>query len=103
MRAISCAAEPNTVRRLEAALVDLPESDMWMPENLNFSAGVLGNLAATEAFKSITGAGDYFAAGGILVVDVHHGRFEKHIVLRMPQCKSCCPAFPPAADPGIFL
>jgi bacteriocin biosynthesis cyclodehydratase domain-containing protein len=87
LRLRACSPEPES--RLEVDGPNQNNCDGLRMENLTFGEGILGNLSALEAFKVITGAGDYFAAGEILVIDIYAGRWEKHSVLRKPWCPSC--------------
>jgi len=89
MRSIACAAEPDLALRLDMKAVQQECDDKLCQENLTFTAGILGNLAALEAFTAITGTGSYFAAGQIAVVSLYRGQWEKHTILRNPRCSSC--------------
>ena len=91
MRAIACSERPWTELSFEKMLETRNHDDSVRRENLTFAAGLLGNLAALEAFKVLTGVGACAAAGAIVVVDLIRGGWQKHTVLRKPWCPSCFP------------
>jgi molybdopterin-synthase adenylyltransferase len=91
MRAIACSDRPRTELSFERMLETRNHDDSVRRENLTFAAGLLGNLAALEAFKVLTGVGACAAAGGIVVLDLVRGGWQNHTVLRKPWCPSCFP------------
>jgi adenylyltransferase/sulfurtransferase len=91
MRAIACSTRPGAELAFERTLETRNRDDSSRRENLTFAAGVLGNLAALEAFKAITGVGACSVAGGIAVLDLVRGGWQQHTVLRKPWCPSCYP------------
>jgi bacteriocin biosynthesis cyclodehydratase domain-containing protein len=103
MRAIACSAEPADELDFERMLEFRNHDDSSSSENLTFAAGLLGNLAALEAFKTITGIGACSAAGGIVVVDLIWGGWQKHTILRKPWCPACFPgeAKSPNGEPTL--
>jgi bacteriocin biosynthesis cyclodehydratase domain-containing protein len=91
MRAIACSDRPEAELAFESMLEDRNQDDSSRRENLTFAAGILGNLAALEAFKALTGVGTCAVAGGILVIDLVRGGWQRHTVLRKPWCPACFP------------
>lgn len=88
MRAVACAEDPQD------ALADLKHRDRQKVdqsderENLSFSAAIVGNLAALEAFKFLVGL-QLSAVGRIIVIDFLSCVTERHVVLRKPWCPAC--------------
>jgi adenylyltransferase/sulfurtransferase len=91
MRTVACADDPA------GALADLAQRDRSRTdesphrENLAFGAGIVANLLALEAFKTLTGVRPT-TAGRILIVDFASCTMKQHVVLRQPSCPACFPS-----------
>ena len=88
MRAVACSDDPQD------AFDHLKEQDRRKRdgsprrENLAFGSGIVGNMLALEAFRSLLGVKPP-TAGRVVVVDFGRLTTETHVVLRKPWCPAC--------------
>lgn len=90
MRAVACGEDAREEHVFQRYLADLDAKRGGDGrENLTFSSGLVGNLAALESFKALTSIGELSSLGALTTIDVWTGAWEKHFVLRKPWCPAC--------------
>jgi bacteriocin biosynthesis cyclodehydratase domain-containing protein len=91
-RAVACNDDsPATLAELEQFRESRTDTSRHR-ENLSFGVGIVGNLLALEAFRSLT-AESHPRAGRVLTVDFATSLTKDHLLLRKPWCPAC-------GDPG---
>lgn len=88
MRIVACAEDPQDALAGLKHLDRRKTDDSGHRENLAFGAGVVGNMIALEAFKSLIG-GRPSTAGKVVTLDFTQATGQKHAVLRKPWCPAC--------------
>jgi adenylyltransferase/sulfurtransferase len=91
MREAACAERPaDALAHLE--FLDERRNDVsGSRENTAFSAGVIGNMVAWQAFQELSGIAEASGAGSIFVLDFLRLTTTRHIVARKPDCPACGP------------
>jgi molybdopterin-synthase adenylyltransferase len=89
MRAIACAANPQTSFAQERHLDKLKMNLSDRRENLVFGAGILANMLGVEVMNVLSGLADPALNGRVIVFDLTTLRQQKHVVLRKPGCPVC--------------
>jgi bacteriocin biosynthesis cyclodehydratase domain-containing protein len=87
-RSIACDDDPAEVLRELEADYDDPRDLGASRENTAFAVGIVGHLAALQAFQYLVGLWPR-SAGRILVVDFLRSTMSEHLVLRKPWCTAC--------------
>ena len=85
-------ATRTTLSRTSGELDRRHRDDGDRRENLVFSAGIAGNLLASEVVKALSGLSAPSLVGRILTVRLTDLHIEQHMVLRKPACPVCFPA-----------
>jgi bacteriocin biosynthesis cyclodehydratase domain-containing protein len=91
MRAVACAANPETAFAHERELDHRHRDDGDRRENLVFSAGIAAGLLGTEVVKELSGLAAPSLVGRLLTVRLTDLAVERHAVLRKPGCPVCFP------------
>jgi adenylyltransferase/sulfurtransferase len=89
MRAVACAGNPQHAFSYERQLDRRRRDDSAQRENLVFSAGIAGNLVASEVVKELSGLASPSLVGRILTLRLTDLCIERHAVLRKPDCPVC--------------
>jgi adenylyltransferase/sulfurtransferase len=89
MREAACADRPEDALAHLEFLDARRTDDSGVRENSPFGAGAVGNLAALEAFKTLSGVVDPVSVGHIVVLDFLRLTTARHRVLRKPDCPAC--------------
>jgi adenylyltransferase/sulfurtransferase len=95
MRAVACAGNAQHAFSYERQLDRRRRDDSAQRENLVFSAGIAGNLVASEVVKTLSGLAAPSLIGRILTLRLTDLSIERHAVLRKPDCPAC---FAPAGN-----
>lgn len=88
MRLVACTEDPGEALAGLKHLDRRNSDDSGHRENLAFGAGIVGNMMALEAFKTLIG-GRSSTAGKVVVLDFGQATSQKHVVLRKPWCPAC--------------
>ena len=96
MRVVACAGNPEEAFAYERYLDRRRSDDSGRRENLVFSAGIAGNLLASEVVKELTGLGEPSLVGRVLTLQLTDLSVARHTVLRKPGCPACMPYAGPA-------
>jgi molybdopterin-synthase adenylyltransferase len=91
MRSVASAGNPEHAYAYERELDRRRRDDGGRRENLVFSAGIAGNLVASEVVKELSGLAAPSLVGRILIVRLTDLHVERHAVLRKPGCPVCFP------------
>ena len=89
MREAACADRPDDALAHLEFLDARRTDDSGVREGNPFSAGAVGNLAALEAFKQLSGVVEPVTVGHIVVLDFLRLATARHLVLRKPDCPAC--------------
>lgn len=89
MREAACSERPDDALAHLEFLDARRSDDGGIRENTPFSAGVVGNLMALEAFKQLSGIADDLSLGRITVLDFLRLTATQHLVVRKPDCPAC--------------
>lgn len=89
MREAACAERPEDALAHLEFLDARRSDDSASRENTAFSAGVVGNMVALEAFKELSGIAAASSAGSIIVLDFLQLATTRHLVTRKPDCPAC--------------
>jgi len=89
MRSVAAAGNPESAFAYERELDRRHRDDGGRRENLVFSAGIAGNLMASEVVKELSGLAAQSLVGRILVIRLTDLRTDHHAVLRKPGCPVC--------------
>ena len=97
MRSVASAGNPESAFAYERELDRRHRDDSDRRENLVFSAGIAGNLLASEVLKELSGLAAQSLIGRILILRLTDLSTERHTVLRKPGCPACFAGTGPAA------
>ncbi|HET8547218.1 MAG TPA: TOMM precursor leader peptide-binding protein [Bryobacteraceae bacterium] len=89
MRLVACADKPEAEFDFQSYLDRRKRDDSSRHANLVFGVGIAGQLAALEAVKALSGAGQPATRGKLQIIDLRDLSSSRHVVLRKPWCPAC--------------